>query len=86
MNTTAPTFAKQDSLKVFRTLNSVNNYLRKQYSKKQETETIYENNNFVFCFSCTLFFILTLDAFLGTSFADNCYGNWNGWSRNECDA
>jgi hypothetical protein len=35
MNTTAPTFAKQDSLKVFRTLNYGKQLLGKQYSKNR---------------------------------------------------
>jgi linoleoyl-CoA desaturase len=35
MTTTPPTFARQDKLKFFRTLNSrVNNYFEKQYQKK----------------------------------------------------
>jgi linoleoyl-CoA desaturase len=38
MTTTPPTFARQDKLKFFRTLNSrVNNYFRKTISKKQGT-------------------------------------------------
>jgi linoleoyl-CoA desaturase len=41
MNNTAPTFAKQDSLKIFRTLNSqANSYLKKTTFRKQEIETI----------------------------------------------
>jgi linoleoyl-CoA desaturase len=45
MTTTPPTFARQDKLKFFRTLNSrVNNYFKENNIKKQELETSFENH------------------------------------------
>jgi linoleoyl-CoA desaturase len=60
MNNTAPTFAKQDSLKFFRTLNSrLTVTSRKQHSENRKLETIPKNNNSLFRFA-PYFLILTL--------------------------
>jgi hypothetical protein len=44
MTTTPPTFARQDKLKFFRTLNSRVNYFKENNIKKQGTETSFENH------------------------------------------
>jgi hypothetical protein len=78
MNNTAPTFAKQDSLKFFRTLNLVNSYLKKKQHSEKEIETIPKNNNFFSVFLLLTFNSNTWHAILGTPSIDDCHGNWYG--------
>ncbi|HEX8562398.1 MAG TPA: acyl-CoA desaturase [Flavobacterium sp.] len=63
MNTTAPTFSKQDNLKFFRTLNSrVNAYFKDNNIKKTGNWKIHLKTIVLFCVFLTPYFlILTLD-------------------------
>ena len=58
MSNIAPTFAKQDKLKFFRTLNSrVNNYFKENnITKNRKLEILFKNNNSFYRFSCALLF------------------------------
>jgi hypothetical protein len=82
MTTTPPTFARQDKLKFFRTLNSTITS-RKTISKK-ELETSFENH-YPDHFFLHLTSILTLDMPSGF-IVDDSYGHRYGWCRYECYA
>jgi linoleoyl-CoA desaturase len=61
MTTTPPTFARQDKLKFFRTLNSrVNNYFKENNIKKTGNWKLHLKT-IIDLFFCTLLLILTLD-------------------------
>jgi linoleoyl-CoA desaturase len=75
MNNTAPTFAKQDSLKFFRTLNSrVNSYFKENNIQKTGNWTIPKNNNSLFRFLAPYFLILTLGMPFWAHSIDDCHG------------
>jgi linoleoyl-CoA desaturase len=87
MTTTPPTFARQDKLKFFRTLNSrVNNYFKENNIKNRELETSFENHYPDHSFLAPYFLISPLICLLGSSIVDDSYGHRYGWCRYECYA